>query len=145
MPKEKTTPVVTALPLNPYKDVPEERKSRLNADISTEDFMRMKSISPRHGTIQTIVNLYVRTIILELDAAGVRHYSEDGLTKLRDIIIRHTHPSLVGEIPQGHEPTGAAGVRQPHTNTPSQSADNASGAGPRKGRKGTAKSEGGQS
>lgn len=113
----------TNLPPNPYRNTPEENESRLNADIPTSDLLKLKAISPRHGTLQTIVSLYVKSLLLELDDAGVTTYSDESLVILRRIVLRHTHPKLVGPD-SGPDDAGAkAGVHEPHPNLANKPAD----------------------
>lgn len=114
---------------NPYKNVPEDLRARLNVDIHQDDQMFLKSVSPRHGTIQTIVSLYVRTIILECQAAGIQHFSPDNIVKFSHLIKRYTHPSLIGEVAHANDSTGKASVHQPHPDVAHLATDPASKSG----------------
>lgn len=96
--------------INPYKG--SKTTSRLNVEVDTKDFMTLKSISPAHGTIQTIVSLYVRTIILELEDAGIHHYDPDNYERFVCLIQRYTHPRLVGKDGKSDESKGKTRVHK---------------------------------
>jgi hypothetical protein len=109
--------------LNPYKNTPEDRQFRLNVDIDIDDAMRIKSISPLYGTIQTIISLYVKSIISDLERANVTHYSPENYTKFANFILRRTSIEPLGVNGEGNDKRAEKGVRETHTNVAHLAAD----------------------
>jgi hypothetical protein len=103
------------LPPNPYKGLPKGDQFRLNIDVDIADALFIKSISPRHGTTQNIIALYVKSIVLECKSLGVTSFSPENLRKFHSIILRYAHPSLTGETRESDDRPREAGVRESYS------------------------------
>ena len=73
---------------NPYADCDENEVSRLNANISTEDFNFVRRIRVDKGTIQTTINILWSKLVNELKQRGITDFSreadyEDFLVNIR--------------------------------------------------------------
>ena len=76
--------------INPYKGIAPEVQFRLNVDVTIEDAMTIKSISPSQGSLQTIVALYVKSIIADLNINNIKHYSPANSAKFKRLVLRRT-------------------------------------------------------
>lgn len=119
---------LSVLPENPYRGLLDIRKevgnsTRLNVDIINDDYYQIKSVSPRHGTLQTIVALYVKRVILELKSAELNTYSPEGVAKFNEIINRLTAPLTSREDHKSNDLGRTLGIHQPHQDTTNCPAD----------------------
>lgn len=115
--------------VNPYARWPEDRQFRLNVDIDIGDAMFLKSISPRYGSTQTIVSIYVKSIIDECRQLGITSYSPENYNRLVAIIKRRTAPHPTGVNSGQNDSRATQGVHQTNPDVAHLAAESTSEAG----------------
>lgn len=99
-----------AEPFDPYKQVEDDSKDRMNADVAFTDADIIRIIYPRRGIFQQMINMFFRAVVEECVAKGINHYDPTGGTErdFIDIIRRRTAPWSPANGPVQGSVTGSA-------------------------------------
>jgi hypothetical protein len=60
---------------DPYAGLPDERTSRINANVPTEQYKMLQRIRTERGTIQTTTNILLEKLFNELESRGITDFT----------------------------------------------------------------------
>ena len=97
---------------DPYRDIDDEDKVRINADVPINEKLLIQAVCPIRGVLQAMVNLFIKSVTEEMKQTHITTYAD--YDRFLEIVHRRTNPVPVGE---GHNPPnrgGTEGIRDQH-------------------------------
>jgi len=88
----QSTQDLQGTPINPYHEEPD--KIRLSADVSTAHRRQIGSVVPDRGILSDCLTAFIFSIVHDIEAHNLNHYSPDNERKLRQLIARRTSLEL---------------------------------------------------
>lgn len=72
---------------NPFEGVTQENGgARATAVLPAEDLMYLKSLDPKRGLVQTVLNMILHDIIEQLKHENINYYSPENADRLAEIV-----------------------------------------------------------
>ena len=78
--------------INPYHGIEEDISAKATAVLSKEDLVLIKGMFPYRGCVQTIINMYLKSIVDELRSNDMLYYTPDNERHFIELIRRRTAP-----------------------------------------------------
>lgn len=138
MPEEK--PLV-----DPYANLDDDKKARLNADIDKLDKHLIQSVCPIRGVLQQMVNMFIQSVVIEMRQRNITSYGDPNiLAEFYAIVWRRTAAFTPGSEHRNNDQGTAHGTRQEAglpANAPDSEVKAGSGGGRTGGKRGGSKAK----
>ena len=80
--------------INPYYGIEEDISAKATAVLSREDLSIIRGIYPYRGSVQTVLNLFLKAVVDELRAKNITYFTPDNEREFIEIIRRRTATRL---------------------------------------------------
>ena len=115
---------------NTTEDLPDDKRTRLNAWVPTEDYEHIRAVYPGKGVFAQIISHTIANICKELKQHGITYYRPDLFPITDRILVKYStsreRPTIIGspsEVPLADVTEGAVGLCPQTTTTPPESSD----------------------